>query len=73
MCKNAFALQQRKEYERSASFYLLGGKLADAVDIIIERLDDIQLAVLACRLYETDKEKPVLNKIILTHFIETGR
>lgn len=42
------------------------------MDIIIERLDDIQLAVLACRLYETEKEKPVLAGLIKTHFIESG-
>ncbi len=56
-----------------AGFFLLGGFLQDAVDIIIEKLEDIQLAVLACRLFENDKEKPVFKKLIHDYFIKTGK
>ena len=40
---------------------------------MIEKLEDIQLAVLACRLFENDKEKPVLRKLVEDYFIKTAK
>lgn len=36
-------------------------------------MQDIQLAILCCKLQENDPEKPVLKKIVQEHFIESGK
>lgn len=48
--KNAYALLSKKNYEASAGFFLLGGFLSEAVNIIANNLQDIQLAMLCCKL-----------------------
>lgn len=48
--KNAFVLLSQKRFFMSAAFFLLAGKLSEAVDVIINNMQDIQLAILVCRL-----------------------
>lgn len=50
--KNAFALLGKQRFLHAAAFFLLSGSLKDAVEIIISKLNDIQLAMLIGRLYE---------------------
>lgn len=38
--------------EYAAAFFLLGDKLKDAVNVCLKHLDDFQLAVAICRVYE---------------------
>ena len=52
--KNAFALLSKQRFEHAAAFFLLAGKLWDAIDVCINRLDDLQLALVVTRLYEGD-------------------
>ena len=59
--------------EDSAGFFLVGGFLNEAVDIIISNIQDIQLALLCCKLMETGKERPVFTRIVNKYFIETGK
>jgi hypothetical protein len=47
---NAYALITKKMYLEAAGFFLLGGNYEDAVNIILNSLQDIQLALLVCRL-----------------------
>ena len=52
--KNAYSLLSKQRFEHAAAFFLLGGKLWDAVDVCMCRLNDIQLAMVLTRLYEGD-------------------
>ncbi|KAJ3351017.1 regulator of (H+)-ATPase in vacuolar membrane, partial [Kappamyces sp. JEL0680] len=57
--KNAFALLGKQRYEYAAAFFLLGGKLKDAVNVCMKQLNDPQLAICICRIYEGENG-PVL-------------
>uniref|UniRef100_A0A663FBW9 Dmx like 1 n=1 Tax=Aquila chrysaetos chrysaetos TaxID=223781 RepID=A0A663FBW9_AQUCH len=68
--KNAFSLLGKQRFEHSAAFFLLAGHLKDAVEVCVEKLNDIQLALVISRLYESEFEasstyKSVLQKRIL--------
>ncbi|XP_052634791.1 dmX-like protein 1 isoform X3 [Harpia harpyja] len=68
--KNAFSLLGKQRFEHSAAFFLLAGHLEDAVEVCLEKLNDIQLALVISRLYESEFEvsstyKSVLQKRIL--------
>ncbi|XP_048359644.1 dmX-like protein 1 isoform X1 [Sphaerodactylus townsendi] len=68
--KNAFALLGKQRFEHSAAFFLLAGHLKDAVEVCLEKLNDIQLALVISRLYESEFEvsgtyKSILQKRIL--------
>uniref|UniRef100_A0A915EBL8 RAVE complex protein Rav1 C-terminal domain-containing protein n=1 Tax=Ditylenchus dipsaci TaxID=166011 RepID=A0A915EBL8_9BILA len=55
--KNAFTLQSKQRYHHAAAFFLLGGSLKDAIQTILSRLNDLQLAMVILRLHESDPEK----------------
>ena len=59
--KNAFALLGKQRFEHAAAFFLLAGKIRDAIEVIINNLNDIQLALLIARLYENDEQNLVVN------------
>ena len=69
--KNAFALLGKQRFEHAAAFFLLSGSLKDAIDICIDKLDDLQLAMVIARLYEgeitqvTDSYQKLLFKHVL--------
>ncbi|XP_006134554.1 dmX-like protein 1 isoform X3 [Pelodiscus sinensis] len=68
--KNAFSLLGKQRFEHSAAFFLLAGHLKDAVEVCLEKLGDIQLALVISRLYESEFEvsstyKSILQKRIL--------
>ena len=69
--KNAFALLGKQRFLHAAAFFLLSGSLKDAQEIILGKLQDIQLAILVGRLYEggNDNNPPsvvaILKKYIL--------
>ncbi|NXM26996.1 DMXL1 protein, partial [Oxyruncus cristatus] len=74
--KNAFSLLGKQRFEHSAAFFLLAGHLKDAVEVCLEKLHDIQLALVISRLYESEFEvsstyKSVLQKRALGVF--TGK
>ncbi|KAF4795583.1 hypothetical protein TURU_091880 [Turdus rufiventris] len=75
--KNAFSLLGKQRFEHSAAFFLLAGHLRDAVEVCLERLHDIQLALVISRLYESEFEvsstyKSVLQKRVLGS-VSTGK
>ncbi|CAF0802294.1 unnamed protein product [Adineta steineri] len=67
--KNAFALLGKQRFEHATAFFLLAGKIRDAIEVVINNLHDIQLAFLIARLYDGDEQDLVnnlLNREILT-------
>jgi hypothetical protein len=50
--KNAFALLGKQRFHHAAAFFLLSGSLKDAMEIILSKLEDLQLAILIGRLYD---------------------
>ncbi|XP_062985562.1 dmX-like protein 1 isoform X1 [Elgaria multicarinata webbii] len=63
--KNAFSLLGKQRFEHSAAFFLLAGHLKDAVEVCLEKLNDIQLALVIARLYESEFEKSGTYKSVL--------
>ncbi|XP_064619402.1 dmX-like protein 1 isoform X3 [Lineus longissimus] len=65
--KNAFALLGRQRFEHATAFFLLAGSVRDAIEVCLNKMDDIQLAMVIARLYETelDDAMPVNMKRIL--------
>ncbi|XP_041980851.1 dmX-like protein 2 isoform X4 [Aricia agestis] len=64
--KNAFVLLGKQRFEHAAAFFLLGGALKDALEVLITRLGDLQLAMVVARLYDTDSNLPSsLRKLLL--------
>ncbi|KAL2006687.1 hypothetical protein VTN00DRAFT_9355 [Thermoascus crustaceus] len=61
--KNAYALLGKRRFEYAAAFFLLADHLRDAVQVCINQLGDIQLAIAIARAYEGD-ESPVLKEIL---------
>ncbi|CAG0879086.1 unnamed protein product [Darwinula stevensoni] len=64
--KNAFALLGKQRFEHAAAFFLLAGALNDAVEVCLNKLNDLQLAMVICRLYENDlgRTPPSLKKLL---------
>nr|XP_055029707.1 dmX-like protein 2 isoform X3 [Misgurnus anguillicaudatus] len=63
--KNAFSLLGKQRFEQSAAFFLLAGSLKDAIEVCLEKMEDIQLAMIVARLYEADYESSSTCKGIL--------
>ncbi|KAI6780306.1 Regulator of V-ATPase in vacuolar membrane protein-like protein [Emericellopsis cladophorae] len=61
--KNAYALLSKRRFAYAAAFFLLGDDLTGAVDVCLNQLKDLQLAIAITRVYESDSG-PVLNKIL---------
>uniref|UniRef100_A0A914I5X4 USP domain-containing protein n=1 Tax=Globodera rostochiensis TaxID=31243 RepID=A0A914I5X4_GLORO len=55
--KNAFVLMSKQRFQHAAAFFLLGGSLKDAIQTILNRIGDIQLAMVVIRFYEPDSER----------------
>lgn len=49
--KNAYALLSKQQYELCAAFFVLGGEVDSAVRVCARQLNDVQLALLLCRLH----------------------
>ncbi|CDO95116.1 unnamed protein product [Kluyveromyces dobzhanskii CBS 2104] len=52
--KNAFVLLSKHRYVDAASFFLLAGSLKDCINVIRKQINDLDLAVAVCRVYEGD-------------------
>ncbi|MGH0142219.1 UNVERIFIED_CONTAM: hypothetical protein FKN15_038350 [Acipenser sinensis] len=63
--KNAFSLLGKQRFEQAAAFFLLAGSLKDAIEVCLEKMEDIQLAMVVSRLYESDYETSPSYKGIL--------
>ncbi|XP_004412079.1 PREDICTED: dmX-like protein 1 isoform X1 [Odobenus rosmarus divergens] len=63
--KNAFSLLGKQRFEHSAAFFLLAGCLRDAIEVCLEKLNDIQLALVIARLFESEFDTSATYKSIL--------
>ncbi|XP_037365370.1 dmX-like protein 1 isoform X1 [Talpa occidentalis] len=63
--KNAFSLLGKQRFEHSAAFFLLAGCLRDAIEVCLEKLNDIQLALVIARLYESEFDTSATYKSVL--------
>ncbi|KAK3683584.1 RAVE protein 1 C terminal-domain-containing protein [Podospora appendiculata] len=61
--KNAYALMSKRRFEYAAAFFLLADHLDDAVNVILNQIKDLQLAVAVARVYEGD-QGPMLRKLL---------
>ncbi|CAL1683435.1 unnamed protein product [Lasius platythorax] len=62
--KNAFALLGKQRFDHAAAFFLLAGALKDAIDVCLNKLNDIQLAMVIARLYENDTSSPNMKRLL---------
>ncbi|XP_026493459.2 dmX-like protein 2 isoform X2 [Vanessa tameamea] len=68
--KNAFVLLGKQRFEHAAAFFLLGGALKDALEVLMTRLGDLQLAMVVARLYESDNTLPnSLRKLLMDEIL----
>ncbi|KAF7695264.1 dmX-like protein 1 isoform X1 [Silurus meridionalis] len=67
--KNAFSLLGKQRFQHSAAFFLLAGSLKDAVEVCLEKLQDLQLALVISRLYESEFETSSTYKKILQRYV----
>ncbi|KAI1381114.1 regulator of V-ATPase in vacuolar membrane protein [Hypoxylon crocopeplum] len=61
--KNAYALLSKRRFEYAAAFFLLAGHLQDAVNVCLNQVKDLQLAIAITRVYEGDNG-PTLRKLL---------
>ncbi|KAK4101351.1 hypothetical protein N658DRAFT_471083 [Parathielavia hyrcaniae] len=61
--KNAYALMSKRRFEYAAAFFLLADHLHDAVNVCLNQLKDLQLAIAVARVYEGDTG-PVLRRLL---------
>ncbi|XP_068560082.1 dmX-like protein 1 isoform X1 [Cebidichthys violaceus] len=67
--KNAFSLLGKQRFQHSAAFFLLAGSLKDAVEVCIDKMQDLQLALVISRLYESEFETASTYKKILQRHV----
>lgn len=75
--KNAFVLLSKHRFMDAACFFLLAGSLKDCVNVLLKQVNDLDLAIGVCRVYEGDNG-PVLheflhNQVLPTAIIESDR
>ena len=61
--KNAFVLLSKHRYLDAATFFLLAGALKDCANVLYKQLNDMDLAIGVCRVYEGDNG-PVLGEFL---------
>ncbi|AEY96926.1 FAEL063Wp [Eremothecium gossypii FDAG1] len=66
--KNAFVLASKHRYLDSACFFLLADSLKDAVNVLVRKLEDLDLAIGVCRVYSGDSS-PELHHLLTNHVL----
>ncbi|KAK8039094.1 RAVE protein 1 C terminal-domain-containing protein [Apiospora rasikravindrae] len=61
--KNAYALLSKRRFEYAAAFFLLADHLQDAVNVCLNQIKDLQLAIAIARVYEGDNG-PVMRRLL---------
>lgn len=72
--KNAYALLSKRRFEYAAAFFLLGGNLADAANVCVNQLHDVQLAIAITRAWSGDasESERVMKKLIAKDLVEAA-
>ncbi|XP_065176248.1 dmX-like protein 1 isoform X2 [Sycon ciliatum] len=69
--KNAFVLLGKQRLEQAAAFFLLGNSLDDCLEVCVHRMQDLQLALVVCRLFEGLGESgPVYQKMLRKYVLD---
>lgn len=61
--KNAFVLLSKHRFMDAACFFLLAGSLEDSANVLLKQVQDMDLAIGVCRIYEGDNG-PALGKLL---------
>ncbi|KAI6086637.1 regulator of V-ATPase in vacuolar membrane protein [Hypoxylon rubiginosum] len=61
--KNAYALLSKRRFAYAAAFFLLADHLQDAVNVCLNQIKDLQLAIAITRVYEGDNG-PTLRRLL---------
>ncbi|KAM7206227.1 RAVE protein 1 C terminal domain containing protein [Rhypophila sp. PSN 637] len=73
--KNAYALMSKRRFAYAAAFFLLADHLQDAVNVCLNQMKDLQLAIAIARVYEGDQGhvlRRLLEEEILTIAAQEG-
>lgn len=73
--KNAYVLISRQRYWDAVSFFLLGEALKDSINVCLKYLNDIDLALLICRLFEgiqSEISQSIIKEYIIPAAISSG-
>ncbi|TGJ86036.1 hypothetical protein E0Z10_g2719 [Xylaria hypoxylon] len=73
--KNAYALLSKRRFKYAAAFFLLADHLQDAVNVCLNQIKDLQLAIAIARIYEGDTGivlKRLLENEVLTVAAQEG-
>ncbi|KAK7475121.1 hypothetical protein BaRGS_00033613 [Batillaria attramentaria] len=52
-------------FREAAAFFLLADSLPDAIEVLLDKLNDLQLALVVCRLYDIEDPLPASVKALL--------
>ena len=69
--KNAYELRKQMKYEMSAAFFILGGEIESAIEVLAESMFDPQLALVIARLKEGEKSM-LYQKVVKDYFLSTS-
>lgn len=69
--KNAFVLLSKHRYMDAACFFLLADSLEDAANVLYKQVNDMDLAVGVCRVYEGDNG-PALGSLLSHQVLPTA-
>uniref|UniRef100_A0A915I9Y3 RAVE complex protein Rav1 C-terminal domain-containing protein n=1 Tax=Romanomermis culicivorax TaxID=13658 RepID=A0A915I9Y3_ROMCU len=64
--KNAFVLMGKQRFEHAVAFFLLGNAFEDALQVCVNNLNDLQLALVIVRLNEqnVEKQQMIIRKLL---------
>lgn len=63
--KNAFALMDKRRFEEASAFFLLGGRINEALRVLTKNLEDYQLAMFVARVLKTNGLPYVMGDILV--------
>ncbi|CEF59911.1 DmX-like protein 1 [Strongyloides ratti] len=69
--RNAFSCISKGQFENAAAIFLLTNDIRNAIKVIVERLNDIQLALVVARIYilQKDEQDAIIKELILKHVL----
>lgn len=67
--KNAYVLMSKHRYMDAAYFFLLAKSIDDCVDVIIEKIHDVPLAIAVSRTYDQSDHSKSLKRILMREVI----
>lgn len=69
--KNAFSCISKGQFENAAAIFILTNDIRNAIKVVVERLNDIQLALVISRIYilNKDEQDAIIKELILKHVL----